>query len=415
MSRAFLDSAAGQPLHPSALEARRGFSDRTWADPHQSYHEARASAQVLNAARETVAKVVGIAPAGVSFHPKATCSTLAISGAHKALEARTDSYLVSGAASHPRVFASQVERAEVLESVQGLREGALELLPVDSEGRIDLTALSTIAADETANPGRSRAQPSLLVLQNANIEVGTRQPTATALHHLRLERAPHDPQQTSHGASPAPDVLVTDATGSLGLVDIDPVWSVLFADAAGWAGPPDIGVLAIRSLEQWQAPTNWNGTGTLPSGYPIDTVGVLAAAETAAALHAVYAARRTETARLTALVDRVREEVPRRIADVEVLGDPLDRLPNIVTFSVLYADGERLASELDRLGVAVGSGSACASRAGLPSHVLTAIGALTHGNVRVSLPLGVTDAAIDHFLSVLPRAVAAVRDEAGAP
>jgi len=81
----------------------------------------------------------------------------------------------------------------------------------------------------------------------------------------------------------------------------------------------------------------------------------------------------------------------------------------------LYADGERLASELDRLGVAVGSGSACASRAGLPSHVLTAIGALTHGNVRVSLPLGVTTDSVEHFLRVLPAAVKTVRAEAGAP
>ena len=64
-------------------------------------------------------------------------------------------------------------------------------------------------------------------------------------------------------------------------------------------------------------------------------------------------------------------------------------------------------------GIAVGSGSACASSVGLPSHVLAAVGALTHGNVRVSLPLTATDADVDHLLAELPAAVAAVRSDAG--
>ena len=84
-----------------------------------------------------------------------------------------------------------------------------------------------------------------------------------------------------------------------------------------------------------------------------------------------------------------------------------------MTFSCLYADGERLASELDRRGVAIGSGSACASNVGLPSHVLAAVGALTHGNVRISLPIAATDAHVEHLLTELPAAVAAVRSDAG--
>ncbi|MGB5015886.1 MAG: aminotransferase class V-fold PLP-dependent enzyme, partial [Candidatus Nanopelagicales bacterium] len=128
-----------------------------------------------------------------------------------------------------------------------------------------------------------------------------------------------------------------------------------------------------------------------------------------------YRTRRAESERLTDLVALIRARVPQIISDVEVLGDADWRLPNTVTFSVLYADGEQLAAELDRLGFAVGSGSACASRAGLPSHVLSAIGALTHGNVRVSLPLGCTSEQVEGFLAALPGAVEFVRREAGAP
>ena len=62
------------------------------------------------------------------------------------------------------------------------------------------------------------------------------------------------------------------------------------------------------------------------------------------------------------------------------------RLPHIVTFSCLYVDGEALVTELDRAGFSVSSGSACVADTRQPSHVLAAMGALTHGNVRVSLP-----------------------------
>ena len=91
-------------------------------------------------------------------------------------------------------------------------------------------------------------------------------------------------------------------------------------------------------------------------------------------------------AALRALVARIRAVVPRTVPDSVVHGDPEARLPHIVTFSCLYVDGEALVTELDRAGFSVSSGSACVADTRQPSHVLAAMGALTHGNVRVSLP-----------------------------
>ena len=91
-------------------------------------------------------------------------------------------------------------------------------------------------------------------------------------------------------------------------------------------------------------------------------------------------------------------------------GDPDARLPHIVTFSCLYVDGEALVTELDRAGFSVSSGSACVADTRQPSHVLAAMGALTHGNVRVSLPRDVSSQDVDEFLKVLPPIVARVRD-----
>jgi cysteine desulfurase len=102
---------------------------------------------------------------------------------------------------------------------------------------------------------------------------------------------------------------------------------------------------------------------------------------------------------------------------VEVVGDPDDRLPHVLTFSLLYVDGEALVIELDRRGFAIGSGSACTSSTLEPSHVLAAMGVLTHGNVRVTLPLDpvapTLDDDVSRFIAELPEAVAAVRAQLG--
>lgn len=89
-----------------------------------------------------------------------------------------------------------------------------------------------------------------------------------------------------------------------------------------------------------------------------------------------------------------------------------------MTFSALLADGEELVRQFDRRGFAVGSGSACTSSTLEPSHVLAAMGALTHGNVRITLPLAAASpdraATVAAFCAVLPDVVAEVRAQLSA-
>ena len=101
------------------------------------------------------------------------------------------------------------------------------------------------------------------------------------------------------------------------------------------------------------------------------------------------------------------------IPDTEVVGDPVERLPHLVTFSFLYVDGEAIVDALNRRGFQVASGSACTASTLEPSHVLAAMGALTHGNVRVSLTRDATEADVDAFLAALPEVVAEIRRDAG--
>ena len=128
----------------------------------------------------------------------------------------------------------------------------------------------------------------------------------------------------------------------------------------------------------------------------------------AAALQAVVAEREEENVRMHALVAWIRRAVG-SMEDVEVVGDPVDRLPHLVTFSCLYVDGEALVTELDRLGFEVASGSACTSSTLEPSHVLAAMGALTHGNVRVSVGRDTSEGDVERFLEALPGVVAGLR------
>ena len=254
--------------------------------------------------------------------------------------------------------------------------GGIEL-PVDHLGRV---------AVAPPPPGAS-----VLAVQAANHEVGTMQPVAEL-------------------AAVAGDVPVfTDACASAGRLPIPAGWSAAAASAHKWGGPAGVGVLLVRKGARWRHP------------FPVDErvderapgfENVPAALAAAAALQAVVAERDEVAARQRALVDRLRAGAA-SIPDVDVVGDPVGRLPHLVTFSCLYVDGESLVTELDRLGFAVASGSACTASTLTPSHVLAAMGALTHGNVRVSLARDTTDADVDAFVDLLPGLVARLRAEVG--
>ncbi|HEY0698076.1 MAG TPA: aminotransferase class V-fold PLP-dependent enzyme, partial [Micromonospora sp.] len=264
--------------------------------------------------------------------------------------------------------------------------GSAVSVPVDRLGRLDGGAW----AEAVRAPAVAVAP-----LISASHEVGTRQPGAEAARVCAEAGVP----------------LHVDAAQSVGRVPVPEGWSVLSASAHKWGGPPGVGLLVVRKGTRWESPwpADEREAGRSP-GSP-DLPAVVAAA---ASLRAVAAEAATEAARLGALVDRIRATVPATVPDVEVVGDPVDRLPHLVTFSCLYVDGEALLHALDRRGFAVSSGSACTSSVLRPSHVLEAMGVLSHGNVRVSLHRGTTEAEVDRFLAELPDVVAGLRAEIGA-
>ncbi|WP_330176202.1 cysteine desulfurase/sulfurtransferase TusA family protein [Streptomyces sp. NBC_01498] len=373
---AYFDSASSAPLHPVAREALRAALDEGWADPARLYREGRRAALLLDAARETAAEAVGCRPDELFFTPSGTYAVHTGIAGSLAGRRRVGDHLV----------VSAVEHSSVLHAAHRRDGAAVTEVPVDRTGAVSPDAYAAALRGDTA----------LACLQSANHEVGTVQPVEAVAEACRAAGVP----------------LLVDAAQSLGWGPVDGAWSLLTASAHKWGGPAGVGLLAVRKGVRFapQGPVDERESGRVP-GFG-NLPAVVAAA---ASLRAVRAEADGEAARLRLLVDRIRARVAELVPDVEVVGDPARRLPHLVTFSCLYVDGETLLHELDRAEFSVSSGSSCTSGTLTPSHVLKAMGVLSEGNVRVSLPAGTSGAEVDRFLEVLPGVVAAVRDRLGAP
>ena len=370
-SRVYLDAGGAAPLSPRVAQAlQAGFADG-WADPARLGAESRRARALLDGSREAIATVVGVATESLHFAPSP----------HFAFQ-RLMSGIGAARRAHPRIVVSAIERDAVVHAAAFARPHGVEEVPVDAGGHIDLDALASAATDGAA----------LVAIQHANQEIGT-------VQHL---------DAVAQLTVPAAIPLIVDATTSLGHADAPEHWDALVGHAADWGGPAGIAVVALRPQTRW-LPAWPEGDDWAPGG-----VSVPLALAAAVALQEREEARQQTAQRLSGLIDTIRRQVA-TIDGVDVLGDPLERLPHIVTFSCLYVDGEALLAELDKAGFAVGSGSACASGTLEPSRVLASLGALTHGNVRIALHPGVTSADVDAFLAALPVAVATVRSRLGAP
>ncbi|GIE96780.1 cysteine desulfurase family protein [Paractinoplanes rishiriensis] len=370
---AYLDAASAAPLHPVAAEALVAALADGWADPSRLYSASRRAQQLRDAAMAAFAEALAVRPDEVSIWSSgAAAAQAAVLGALAGRRRQGDT-LVHSAIEHSAVLHAATRAGRAVE------------VGVDRHGRLDLAAWD----EAVSAPGTA-----LAALISASHEVGTVQPVAAAADCCAEAGVP----------------LYLDAAQSVGRLPVPPGWSLLSASAHKWGGPPGVGVLVVRKGVRWISPHPQDDLYRPGAIGAIDLPAVVAAA---ASLRAVVAESQTEAVRLSALVDRIRERVAATVPDVEVVGDPVERLPHLVTFSCLYVDGEALLHALDRQGFAVSSGSSCTASTLRPSHVLEAMGVLSHGNVRVSLHRGTTADEVDRFLAVLPGIVAGIRTEAG--
>jgi cysteine desulfurase len=369
---AYLDAVGGRRPSEAVITASSVAAREAFADPRALHAQGRRARLLLDTARASLAASLGVPIDTLTVHAgREAAARFALEGLVRGHLDRARGAPAAGAVEHSSVL-------HAADAVAG-GPGQAVRLPVDAAGRIDPQALVDLLAD---------SRPSVLAVQSANQEVGTRQPLDAVAAACTSTRTP----------------LLVDACATAAWEPLPLEGDALIVDAAQWGGPRGIALVVVRSGVRFRPPA------PAPAPSELDAAALVAAATALEECRRDPAARQ----RTSDLVARIRSTVA-HLPDVEVVGDPIDRAPHLVTFSCLYVSGEALVQSLAEQGYAVGSGSACTADTLEPSHVLAAMGALTHGNVRIGLSPSTTDAEVDGFLAVLPGIVADLRRDAGAP
>ena len=389
MPRIYLDHAATTPPDPRVIEAMLPFFTTHWGNPSSIYLEGQEARRAVDAARKTIADLLGASPKEIVFTSGGTESdNAAIRGAAFAQRAR-------GRGNH--IVTTAIEHHAVLHTVEQLeREGfRATYLPVDRDGVVSLEALAEAVGPETV----------VVSIMTANNEVGTIQPVAEAARIAR-ERNPRV-------------VVHTDAVQAAGSLDITPAkLGVDLLSLAGHKiyGPKGIGLLYIKNRTPWQP---FILGGSQEKERRAGTENVPGIVGLAVAMQLAWQDREAYNAHVARLRNRLLFELPERIPDTVITGpaDPERRLPNNFSCCFRNVEGESVLLALDMADIAASSGSACTTGALEPSHVLTAMGIdrdLAHASLRLTLGRHTTDAEIDRVLEVLPGIVRKLRALAGA-
>ncbi|HXY25055.1 MAG TPA: cysteine desulfurase NifS [Candidatus Acidoferrum sp.] len=380
MNRVYLDYNATTPVESAVLDAMLPYFSGEFGNAASIHTFGQKARAAVETAREQVAALIGARPQEIIFTSGGTESdNHAIFG------------IVAASASpnsRPHVITSFVEHEAVLNASQALEKQDVDVtyLPVDQDGQIDLEQLRSAL----------RPQTVLITIMHANNELGTVQPI----------------EEIGRIAKEADVYFHTDAVQSAGKIPIDV--NLFHVDLLSVSGhklyaPKGIGALYIRGgtrLRQLLYGGHHQrgfrpGTENVPG-----IVGFGKAAEMA------RTSLTNDARRLSTLRDQLENGLLHRVPHSRINGRRAPRTPNTTNLVFPGVEGEALLIALDLKGLACSTGAACSSGAVEPSHVLTAIGLPAEearASLRFSLGRHTTQADIDFALSVVPAAVAQLR------
>ena len=384
MRRVYLDHAATTPVDPEVAELMAQVLREVPGNPSSIYAEGRRARALVDRARDEVAAAIGADPAEIVFTSGGTeADNLALRGVVKAREGEADG-----------IVTTAIEHHAVLDTAHDLErhgQARVTIVAVDRDGHVSADAIRDAIDARTA----------IVSVMHGNNEIGTLQPIAAIGLVCRARGV----------------AFHSDAVQTVGAIEVDvrtlPV-DLLSVNAHKFYGPKGVGALYVR--RGTRIATVQTGGGQ-EQGRRTGTENVAGIVGLGAAMRIASAKRAVESARLTAIRDRLIAGVRARIPDATLTGHPTDRLPNNASFCFSGTQGEALIVSLDLEGFSASSGSACTSGNTDPSHVLLALGLerdLAQGSLRLTLGRGTTDADIDALLDVLPAIVARLRAASGA-
>jgi len=371
---AYLDHSATSPPRPEAVSAMLPWLTERFGNPSGSHSVARAARAAVDDAREVVGAAIGVEPGGVIFTAGGTeADNLAVFGVFT----RRPGVIVT----------TDIEHHAVLEAAEAT--GArLRKVPVDRFGIVDLEALAAALDREV----------TLVSVMAVNNEIGTVQPLAHVAEIVR-RRAPRA-------------ALHTDAVAAMPWLDVAEIaagYDLVSISAHKFGGPQGVGALGVREGFDLAPLIHGGGQERDRRSGTHHVAGIVGMAAAAAA---TIAHRASEGRRVMALRDRLVDGILAGVPDAVETGRRAAKVAGNAHLRFAGVESEALLVLLDDAGVCASAGSACASGAMEPSHVLLALGipgpeAL--GSLRMSLGPTTTDAEVDLALNAVPAAVARLR------
>ena len=373
----YLDNISATPLHADVKEAMIGYIQDGIGNPISQHRMGDAALEALEKARKNVADLVNTAPETITFTSGGTES---INHAIKGV-----AFATMDKGKH--IVTSNIEHQAVLRSMRMLMRAGWHVtsLPVDENGLVDPGDVEKAITDQTV----------LVTIMHANNEIGTLEPIAEIGKITKAKGV----------------IFHTDAVASTGVVpaDVQAMGVDLLSMAANqFYGPSGVGALYIRPdtriipLLDGGIQENNRRAGTQNM---LGIVGMGKAAELA----------KKEMSGRTEYLLKLKKNLVARLNEFDEIylnGHPTISLPNLVSCSIQYIEGESLVLMLDEEGVCVSTRSACATGSLRASHVLTSIGrdyTTTQGTLIFSFGIDNTPEEIDTTMAALKRSVEFLR------
>lgn len=384
----YLDNNATTPLHPKVKEAMTCAME-VFGNPSSLHTFGRRARRMVEESREAVASFIGASPEEIIFVGSGSegnntiLSMFTSCGCHCSFKDKAASRLITTVIEHPCIL--ETSKCLIDKGV------AVERVGVDAFGKVKMDELES-AISEGAG---------LVSVMMANNEIGTIQDIA------QIAKVVKDNGSYFH----------SDAVQAVGKIPVD-VGELgvdfLTLSAHKIYGPKGVGAVYVKKrVPICSMIRGGHQERGLRAGTE-NTIGIVGLAK-AIEMRSVEMA--DESRRLLIFKTKLIQGIEEKIADVRFNGHPTDSLNGTINVSFEGAEGESILLYLDLEGVAVSTGSACASGSLDPSHVLMATGMpieQAHGSIRISMGRETSESDVDYMLDILPRVIEKIRSMSSA-
>jgi len=380
--RYYFDHAATTPIDEKVFQEMKPYLTEEFGNPSSIYREGQKAGQAIMEAREKILDLINAEDSKeIIFTGSGTeADNLAIKGVAMALKDKGK-----------HIITSEIEHHAVLHTCEFMEKHLgfdVTYLGVDEDGFINLDELKNAIRDDTV----------LITIMMANNEIGTIEPV----------------KEIAQIANKNDLYFHVDAVQAAGQIEIDVQdlgVDLLTLSAHKINGPKGVGALYVKKGVKLIPQMNGGAQERKRRGGTENLAGIVGFGK-AAELAKERLPEKQE--KLKKLRNKIINYVEENISEA-ILNGPRGekRLPNNVNFCFRYIEGESILLNLDFLGIAASSGSACTSGSLEPSHVLLSLGMsheVAHGSLRLSLGYNTTEEEVDYLLDELPGVIQKIRD-----